>query len=140
MSARPWEAVNINFCDFIKISNCRRKWHSILIIFDRKDCDVFKVKNYYVNQKIKDTQKWRSNLCQELEFARICQWDFVSVVFIFQFVIQQAQFQHVELCRKCFDSFMDYYLGILTHAKTIGDCVKRVISYHSAWVSFWELT
>ena len=82
---------------------------------------------YYVNQKITDTQKWRSNLCQELEFARICQWDFVSVVFIFQFVIQQAQFQHVDLSRKCFDSFMDYYLGILTHAETIGDCMKRVI-------------
>ena len=74
-----------------------------------------------------DTQKLHSNLCQELEFARICQWDFVSVVFIFQFTIQRAQFQHVELCRFFFDSFMDYYLGILTHAKTIGDCVKRVI-------------
>ena len=54
-------------------------------------------------RKSTDTQKWRSNLCQELEFARICQWDFVSVVFIFQFVIQQAQFQHVDLSRKCFD-------------------------------------
>ena len=74
-----------------------------------------------------DTQKWGSNLCQELEFARICQWDFVSVVFIFQFVIQRSQFQYVELCSKIFDSFMDYHLGILTHAKTIGDCVKRVI-------------
>ena len=86
-----------------------------------------KVKNDCVNQKIMDTQKWGSTLCQELEFARICQWDFVPVVFIFQFVIQQAQFQHVELCKKCFDSFMDYYLTFLTHAKTIGDCVKRVI-------------
>ena len=85
------------------------------------------MKNYYINQKITDTQKWGSNLCQELEFARICQWDFVSVVFIFQFVIQPAQFQHVKLSRKFFDSFMDYDLGILTHAKTIGDCVKRVI-------------
>ena len=64
---------------------------------------------------------------KEFKFARICQWDFVSVVFIFQFVIQLAQFQPVELCLKCFDSFMDYDLGILTHAKTIGDCVKRVI-------------
>ena len=85
------------------------------------------MKKYYVNQKITDTQKLGSNLCQELEFARICQWDFVSVGFIFQFVIQQAQFQHVEVCKKCFDSFMDYDLTFLTHAKTIGDCVKRVI-------------
>ena len=76
----------------------------------------------------------------ELEFARTCQWDFVSFIFIFQFAIQWAQFQHVDLSRKSFDSLKHYSLGILTHAKTIGDCVKRVISYHSGWLCVsWKL-
>ena len=81
-----------------------------------------------------DTQKLSSDFVKELEFARICQWDFVSFVLIFQFTIQRAKFQCVDLNRKFFDSFMYSFLDILTHAKTIEDIIKRVISYHSGVV------
>ena len=65
---------------------------------------------------------------KELEFARNCQWDFASFVSIFQFAIQQSQFQPQSLCENFFDLFMYSFFELLTHAKIGGDFKERVIT------------